>query len=137
MYGLEETGVYISGFNNFVDLMVFPAAMSFYRFPFCRTALDRLFMWGVNKYFRPPEHNVVNLEADGELEGKPAHAQLRLEHANAYDLTAIPVMACLLQYLEGSLNSPGLQLMALAVEPARFFKDMERMGVKISMEQNT
>jgi saccharopine dehydrogenase (NAD+, L-lysine-forming) len=49
-------------------------------------------------------------------------------------ITAIPVAACLLQYLDGSIRKPGLWFQALVVEPERFMSDMERMGVDIQVQ---
>jgi saccharopine dehydrogenase (NAD+, L-lysine-forming) len=40
-------------------------------------------------------------------------------------------VACLLQYLEGSIARPGLWLMGQAVDPVRLVEDMERMGVEV------
>jgi saccharopine dehydrogenase (NAD+, L-lysine-forming) len=49
-------------------------------------------------------------------------------------LTAIPVIACLLQYLDGSLRKPGLWTQANIVEPNRLMTDMERLGVDVRIE---
>jgi saccharopine dehydrogenase (NAD+, L-lysine-forming) len=46
-------------------------------------------------------------------------------------ITAIPVAACLLQYLDGTIRKPGLWFQALVVEPERFMNDMERMGLEV------
>lgn len=45
-------------------------------------------------------------------------------------LTAIPVIALLLQY--NQIRQPGLQLMGHLAEPNRLFNDMERMGVRVT-----
>jgi hypothetical protein len=56
-----------------------------------------------------------------------------LSHPDGYQFTAIPVAACLLQYLDGSIRKPGLWTQANLVDPARFFRDVERMGVAVDM----
>ena len=54
-----------------------------------------------------------------------------LYHEDGYMITAIPVAACLLQYLDGSIQKPGLWFQALVVEPERFMSDMKRMGLGV------
>lgn len=58
---------------------------------------------------------------------------MTLYHRSGYEFTAIPVMACLLQWLDGSVRRPGLHLMAHCVEPTRMLADMERMGMEIAV----
>ena len=53
-------------------------------------------------------------------------------HADGYWLTAASAAACLLQYLDGSLRTPGLHLQALAVEPSRFLRDLHAMGAQLA-----
>jgi hypothetical protein len=49
-------------------------------------------------------------------------------------LTAIPVVAFVEQYLDGSARKPGLWMMGHIVEPVRLMKDMEAMGANIETE---
>jgi hypothetical protein len=58
-----------------------------------------------------------------------------LEHKDEYLLTAAPTVACLLQYLDGSIRKPGLWFQANVVEPNRFFEDMARMGLPLKVGQ--
>jgi hypothetical protein len=54
---------------------------------------------------------------------------------DAYELTAIPAVACVLQLLDDH-RPPGLFYQATFVEPVRFFDDMRRMGVTIAVEDD-
>ena len=58
--------------------------------------------------------------------------QVIISHPDGYLFTAIPVAACLLQYLDGSIDRPGLWMQALVVEPTRFMTDMQRMGIMMA-----
>lgn len=56
---------------------------------------------------------------------------MRLTENDAYVLTVVP---CLLQYLNGSIESSGLWFRANWVEPIQFFRDIERLGVTVSIQ---
>jgi hypothetical protein len=53
-----------------------------------------------------------------------------------YVLTAVPVVACLLQYLNGSCRRPGVWRQAAIVDPERLLQDIERMGVSVEIIGN-
>ncbi len=133
LLGLEEAGVYLAGFNWFVDWLVIPLIMLAWKIRpgLAARSLSRLMMWGWNTFSRPPYGVVFKLEAEGGHEGKTRRVTTVARHENGYDLTAIPAVACLLQYLDGSIARPGLHMMGQVVDPARLFTDMERMGVRI------
>jgi saccharopine dehydrogenase (NAD+, L-lysine-forming) len=59
-----------------------------------------------------------------------ARVQTTVAHPDGYELTAIPVVATLLQYLDGSARKSGLWMMGHFVEPTRLMKDMAIMGVQ-------
>ena len=75
------------------------------------------------------------MDARGEKDGQPKTVQVVISHPDGYLFTAIPVAACLLQYLDGSIDKPGLWMQALVVEPNRFMTDMQRMGIKVDTER--
>jgi len=130
---IQETGFFVGGFNWFVDWLVMPiATASLKMWP--KKALKpmgKLMKWGLIKFSKPPYGTMLKLEARGEKSGQQKSLELILSHADGYVLTAIPVVACLLQYMDGSVQKPGLWTQANIVEPVRFFQDMKRMGVEI------
>jgi saccharopine dehydrogenase (NAD+, L-lysine-forming) len=81
---------------------------------------------------RPPYQVMIAVEAKGLKNGAPAKVHARVGHPDGYELTAIPVVAYLKQYLDGSARKPGLHMMGQLAEPNRLFEDMERMGANIA-----
>ncbi len=133
--GLEEVGMYVAGFNWFVDYLLMPLEMALgkIRKGFGTSSLTRLMVWGMNTFSRPPFGVVFKLEAEGYKDGVPRSVEIVAQHDDGYVFTAIPTVACLLQYLDGSIAKPGLWMMGHIVDPARLLKDMERMGIKVQV----
>jgi len=65
------------------------------------------------------------------VSGDRLRAGLRIMHPDGYWLTAASAAACLLQYADGSLRTPGVHLQALCVDPARLLRDLRRMGCRL------
>lgn len=127
---LRDTGFYISGSNWLADLLVTPLVMVGLKlFPKRGIRpLGKLMWWAMGKA-RPPYRVVLTVEAKGMLNGKPAQVQARCEHEDGYELTAIPVVAFLMQYEK--IRKPGLHMMGHLPEPNQLFKDMELMSAKV------
>jgi saccharopine dehydrogenase-like NADP-dependent oxidoreductase len=130
---LVETGFYVGGFNWFVDWLVLPLAMVGLRLLGDRglKPTARLMRWGLQTFSKPPYGTLLKLEARGVWDSQPAAFSLTLSHDDGYQFTAIPVVATLLQYLDGSIRQAGLFTQANLVEPARLIDDMQRMGVSV------
>jgi len=129
---LKDTGFYISGSNWLTDLLITPIVMAGLKIAPKRglKPLGKLMWWGMQQ--SPPPYVVaLKVEADGLINGQQVRVEMRIEHADGYELTAIPVVAYLQQYMDGSARLPGLHLMGQLAEPNRLFEDMQKMGVKI------
>ena len=129
---LKNTGFYISGSNWLTDLLITPIVMVGLKIApkLGLTSLGKLMWWGMQQ--SPPPYVVaLKVEAKGLKNGQQAQVEVRIEHADGYELTAIPVVAYLLQYMDESARCPGLHLMGQLAEPVRLFEDMQRMGVRI------
>jgi saccharopine dehydrogenase (NAD+, L-lysine-forming) len=134
LLGLEELGLYVAGINWFVDYLVAPLAMmaAKVRKGWGKKTLSRMMIWGT-KYFSPPGDAVaVVLEAFGDV--GPRKVRMEVVSDDAYYLTSVVVVSCLMQYLEGSLAKPGLWMMGNFVDPKRLAQDMEGMGINIQIE---
>ena len=131
---LEETGFFVGGFNWFVDFFLLPIMWPILRlFPNRSKALmAKWFLWGLKTFSREPFGTLLNLEAEGLINGKPSKQKLTICHEDGYMLTAIPTVACILQLLNGSIRQPGLWFQAHIVDPDRFITDMKTMGTVIT-----
>ncbi|BFP40549.1 hypothetical protein FGF1_13940 [Flavobacteriaceae bacterium GF1] len=124
---IEETGFFISGFNPLMDNFLLPILMLGVKIlpTFMYGPLGKLFEWGLKKS-KPPYG--VMLIAD--CEGTGGALQVKVHHEDGYEITVIPVVACLQQCLSGYIE-PGLHLQAWAVEPQQFFDDLQRLGIEV------
>jgi saccharopine dehydrogenase (NAD+, L-lysine-forming) len=132
--GLDETGFFVGGFNAVTDYLIMPLVIAMMALAPGITVgpAAALMSWGLKRFSRPPYGTMLKLEARGRKDGAPLALDLVVSHDDGYMLTAIPVMACLAQYLDGSISAPGLYCQALCVDPGRFFADMERLGAQVT-----
>jgi saccharopine dehydrogenase (NAD+, L-lysine-forming) len=136
--GIRETGFYVGGFNWFTDWLVSPLVMLGLKLAPRRGLwpLARLFRWSLNSFSRPPYGTMLKLEARGQKDGRAKALDLTLYHPDGYVFTAVPVVATLLQLLDGSARKPGLHLQAHIVEPQRLMRDLARLGIEIIPRPN-
>lgn len=134
---LKQIGFYVGGFNWFVDnILLLPSMVALKLGPtIALKPISRLIYWGLKKFSRPPFGTQLLLEAGGYKKDKRITQHFKIEHEDGYLLTALPVVACLLQYLDSSIRQPGLWLQGNVVEPQRFFADLKRMGTTIEIKQ--
>ena len=130
---LQQTSFYMAGFHWFVDFLVMPMVMLVVKlFPRSGlTPMTHFMIWALGAFSSPPYKVVLQLEAMGTYQGHRHAYRLRLSHGDGYWFTAIPVVACVRQLLEGSIRQPGLHMMGHIVNPEFFLKDMQSMGVTV------
>lgn len=129
---LKETGFYSGGFGGVFDYLIIPMVVILLAIApkRLRNLRARLVEWGLKNTTRPPYGAVLQMKA----QGAGRSLVMNIFHEDSYILTAAPAVACLLQYLDGSLQKPGLWWQATLVEPVRFFEDITRFGVQAKKE---
>ncbi|MBN8657013.1 MAG: saccharopine dehydrogenase NADP-binding domain-containing protein [Anaerolineae bacterium] len=129
---LKETGFYIAGSNWLSDMIITPLVFVGLKLAPKRglRPLGKLTWWAMQQS-KPPYLVALKVEAKGIKNGMPFQANIRISHADGYELTAIPVVAYLRQYLDGSARSCGVHMMGHIAEPIRLFKDMQMMGAEV------
>jgi len=134
--GLQEAGFFVGGFNWVVDWLIMPVALAWLKISPRRglQPVARMMLWGLRRFTRPPYGTLLQLEAEGVKAGERRRLRVSVYHSDGYVLTAAPMVACLLQILDGSMRRPGLHLQALLVDAERLLTDLQRMGIEVGVE---
>ena len=132
---LKNTGFFVTGFNWFADYLVTPLMMLSSNIVPRQTAppLGRLLSWSTKKFARPPYGTVVQVDAEGQREGRSVRFRLSLFHEDAYVLTAVPTVAMIKQMLQKKFQ-PGIHLMGLCCDPVKLLSDIERTEIPITQQ---
>ena len=134
---LKNTGFYISGANWLSDLIITPLVFIGLKIAPKRgiRPLGKLMWWAMGKT-KPPFVVALKVEAQGLRNSKPAQVDVRIAQPDGYELTAIPVVAYLRQYLNGTSRKCGVHMMGHIAEPIELFKDMQMMGAEVIESPN-
>lgn len=128
---LKEVGFYISESHWVTDWVIMPITWIWLKIrPSAVRPIGKLYWWSMGTFHKPPYRVELLVKASGFKDGQVIKTRVSVSHPDGYELTAIPVVAALLQYLDGTARKPGLWIMGHLVEPGRLIKDMEKMGVK-------
>ena len=129
--GLKNVGFYISESHWVTDWVIMPIAWLWLKImPKAVRPIGRLLWWGMGTFHRPPDRVELQVQASGYKDGRQVEVLASVAHPDGYELTAIPVAAALLQYLDGPARQPGLWMMGHICEPTRLMRDMEMMGAR-------
>jgi len=136
---LRETGFAIAGFNPISDWVVMPVVIAGLKVAprHLLAPMARLLFWSLARFAGPPFGVALRLEAAGTTSGRPHNLTVNLFHENGYAFTAIPVAACIRQWLDGRARRPGLHFQAHVVEPEAFLRDMARLGATVTVDEST
>jgi len=128
---LKDMGFYVSESHWVTDWVIMPVTWLWLKImPHAVRPIGKFLWWGMGTFHKPPYRVELQVQASGFKHGQMARVQTTVAHPDGYELTAIPVVATLLQYLDGSARKSGLWMMGHFVEPTRLMKDMAIMGVQ-------
>ncbi len=132
---LEETGFFISGFNWFTDNIATVLAMLATRMNigWLTRLAGRFFFWSAGAFAKPPFVTVLQLEARGIEHGAEKKMTIRLSHEDAYLFTAIPVAACIMQYLEKA-HEPGFYFQSHFLKPESLLQVLKKLGIRTQLK---
>ncbi len=135
---LQNMGFYIAGFNWFIDMILMPISLVLMKMfkNFGAKSIAKIMFWSLERNSKAPFNTVLQLNAIGKRRGQSVNYLLKLSHKDGYWFTAIPVVACLQQYIKDKLPKTGLWCMGNAVRPGELLLDMSRLGILIE-ESNT
>ena len=133
---LEETGFFISGFNWFTDNIATVLAMLATRMNirWLTRLAGRFFFWSAGAFAKPPFVTVLQLEADGIEQRARKRMTIRLSHDDAYMFTAIPVAACIMQYLERA-HEPGFYFQSHFLRPESLLQVLQKLGIQTHVSE--
>lgn len=133
---LRETGFYVSGFNPFVNYILLPIGTVALKImpKLARKPFAKSLEWGLKKFSKPPFKTILVMSAIGREKELTKEIRIKLSHTDGYWLTAASVAALLFQYLRGKFVTPGLYLQGDIVEPFAFLKDLEALGINVSLK---
>ena len=130
---LKNVGFFISESHWMTDWVIMPITWVWLKImPNAVRPIGKFLWWSMGNFHKPP-YRVRTPGSGIRHQGweKGYHPGMCCP-PGWIRLTAIPVVATLLQYLDGSARKPGLWMMGHLAEPIRLMEDMEKMGVQFN-----
>ena len=129
---LNHAGFFIAGFGKVVDWVVLPSCFAALAlFPNAKQQIGKFFLWSLGTFCNGDEWAEMRLIG----RGKGGTITIAVSYDDPYELTAIPVVACIRQFAMQPAR-PGLWRQALYVDPSFFWRNLQNMGVQVSVTMN-
>jgi hypothetical protein len=133
-FNIREFELYAAETNAFtMMIIVIWNLLKLNKFPGGIKLGAKLLHWGVRKFAKKPFGITLKLEAWGEINGVNRQLDLYLFCNDVYKSTAISTVACILQLLDSDIEAKGVSYMGHAVDADRFIRDMERLGMAVTV----
>lgn len=133
---LSELGFYMSETHWFTDWIMTPLIWMWLKFvPGNSQWLSKIMWWSMTTFHHPPYRVELQTQSRGIKKEKSYLLKTTVSHEDGYMLTAAPVLATILQYLDGTARKPGLWMMGHIVDANRLIQDMKKVGIQINTEE--
>ncbi|MDX2249476.1 MAG: SDR family NAD(P)-dependent oxidoreductase [Bacteroidia bacterium] len=135
--GLKNAGVYVAGFDFWIDWVIFPLAITvgFFSQKWSKVIGGKMLFAHIQKKRDQRPRVEMVLEASGLKDEKEKKLTRTLYAEDGFDLTAYAVVACIRQYFKGIPPKPGLYLMGQVVEENQLLEDLQEMGIGLEERQ--
>lgn len=132
---LRNTGFFVGGFGGPIDWAVMPACLLALKLaPGQSRRIGRVFL-GAMKHWAPGDQwAILDLQATGCRDSRATQVNMRIAHRDAYELTALAVVATLVQYRQQA-RRPGLWTQAEFINPAACFEFLKTHGVEVMVDE--
>ncbi|MBM3270656.1 MAG: saccharopine dehydrogenase NADP-binding domain-containing protein [Candidatus Sericytochromatia bacterium] len=132
--GVKKLGIYGAGTSWFTDMLVTPLAVGLHKLRpgLLRRPLSRMYLWGARH--TGARASGAALLMDARRAGAPL-LSAAVWSADAYGVTAAPVVAAVRQLLAPSSRLPaGLSAMGRVLDPEATLDDLRSQGISVTVE---
>ena len=134
---LRETGFFVGGFGGPIDFAVMPACLLALKLaPGQSNRIGRAFLGAMKRWAPGDQWAMLDLEARGRRESRVTRVNMRIAHRDAYELTALAVVAMLVQYRQQE-RRPGLWTQAEFLNPGACLEFLKAQGVEVAVKVDT
>jgi saccharopine dehydrogenase (NAD+, L-lysine-forming) len=131
---LRETGFFVGGFGRRIDMAVMPACLLALKlWPGQSNRIGRAFLGAMKRWAPKTQWAILDLQAKGQRDKQSMQVAMRVADPDAYELTALAVVATLVQYRQ-TPRRPGLWTQAEFIDPAACFEFLAAHGVHVRVE---
>ncbi len=131
---LRDTGFFVGGFGGPIDWAVLPACMLALKLaPGQASRIGRVFLGAMKRWAPGEQWAILDLQATGRQNSRAARVNMHIAHVDAYELTALAVVATLVQYRQQA-RRPGLWTQAEFIDPTACFEFLKAHGVEFRVD---
>lgn len=134
---LNKCGIYGAGINKKTDtILLVWKLLKLYKPKWGVKKGAELLYKASNNNVKPPYITLLKATGHGYLNNMNKKISISLSHVDGYVATAIPVVALILQLLDGTINQSGVFAMGEVVNVLKFEKDLVELGLGMEVKES-